>query len=394
MQAENKVALIDPVGIKAGMDHYNSLLLMGTHRAGVRCFLFSNFSRSYGEFDNTQVFFNTGVAKWKAIVSNFFGHLKAFRICKKKGIRKIIVHVFRAGVFDMVVFSIARMMGLKIYAIVHDIESLDTFTLPFVRNTVLHRLPSMRIVHNDFCKAELLKLSNHVSSRPVEIIPHVHFRHLFTTYQTDSAELIRLRDNRKIADGLHPELWATLSSSTPVLLFFGQIKKAKGLDVLLEAITQTKSEFKVLVAGKVRDENWQRYDDILTALNIRKKVLPVIRHITDTERDFLFATSKAIVLPYIHIYQSGVLLMAMSFPMTVIASDLLPNKFLVNHGHNGLLFHSENAASLATEIDKVVNEQINTSILQKNAFHDIDEHFNPDKIGRLFREALFHQPIH
>jgi glycosyltransferase involved in cell wall biosynthesis len=389
MSTLHKVALIDPVGIKAGMDHYNVLLLKGISHAGAEAYLFSNFNKTYPEFNNTQVFHNTGVPKWKAIVSNFFGHLTAFRQCKKRGVQKIIVHIFRAGIFDLVVFSIARIMGLKIYAIAHDIESLDTFTLPFVRNNVLHRLPEMRIVHNDFCKNELLKLEGNNPLRPVKVIPHVHFRHLFNDYQSDHALLDNLKSNKSIAEGLHPELWSQLQSSTPVLLFFGQIKKAKGLDVLLEAITQTKSEFKVLVAGKVRDENWQRYDDILTALNIRNKVLPVIRHISDRERDFLFATSKAIVLPYVHIYQSGVLLMAMSFPMTVVASDLLPNKFLVNHGHNGLLFKTENAASLAVEIDKVVNDQINTSALKANAFHDIDEHYNPDKIGRLFKEALF-----
>lgn len=389
MSVQYKAALIDPVGVKAGMDHYNVLLLKGLSNAGVSCFLFSNFNGTYKEFHNTQVFYNTGVAKWKSIASNFFGHLKAFRICRRNGVKKIIVHIFRAGIFDLVVFSIARMMGLKIYAIAHDIESLDTITIPFVRNNVLHRLPEMRIVHNDYCKNELLNLDGNNPVRPVKIIPHVHFRHLFSAYQSDHALLDNLKSNKSIAEGLHPELWSVLQSSTPVLLFFGQIKKAKGLDVLLEAITQTKSEFKVLVAGKVRDENWQRYDDILTALNIRNKVLPVIRHISDTERDFLFATSKAIVLPYLHIYQSGVLLMAMSFPMTVVASDLLPNKFLVNHGHNGLLFKTENAASLAVEIDKVVNDQINSSTLKANAFHDIDEHYNPDKIGRLFRDALF-----
>ena len=385
----NKVALIDPVGIKAGMDHYNVLLLKGLSHAGVTSYLFSNFSGSYKEFQNTQVFFNTGVAKWKAIASNFFGHLKAYRSCKKKGVDKIIVHIFRAGIFDLVVFSIAKLMGLKIYAIAHDIESLDTFTLPFVRNNVLHRLPEVRIVHNDFCKEELLRLSDEKPLRPVKIIPHVHFRHLFTAYQTDEHLLNSLKSDKHLADGIHPDLWSTLQSKIPVLLFFGQIKKAKGLDVLLEAITLSKSNYKVLIAGKVRDENWQRYDDILTVLNIRESVFPVIRHISDSERDFLFATSKAIVLPYTHIYQSGVLLMAMSFPMTVIASDLLPNKFLVQHDHNGLLFKSESAEQLSKQIDRVVNEELNAAAIKNNALHDIDELYNPDKIGKLFKEVLF-----
>lgn len=384
-----KVALIDPVGIKAGMDHYNVLLLNGLSESGVQCYLFSNFQVSISAFHNQQVFKNTGVPKWKAIMSNFFGHLSAFRACKKSGVQKIIVHIFRAGVFDLVVFSIAKLLGLKIYAITHDIESLDTYSLPFVRNTVLHRLPDVRIVHNDYCKSELLRISGSNPRRPVTVIPHVHFRHLFSSYQRNPELLQSLKSDSAIANGLHPDLWNTLESSTPVLLFFGQIKKAKGLSVLLEAIAQSKNNFKVLVAGKVRDENWQRYADIITSLNIQNRVMPVIRHISDKERDFLFASCKAIVLPYTHIYQSGVLLMAMSFPLTAIASDLLPNKFLVTHDYNGLLFPSENANQLAAQINRVVENEINNSILNTNALNDIDEMYNPKRIGQLFRKALF-----
>lgn len=382
------IALIDPVGIKAGMDHYDLLLAGGLAAAGTRVVLFSNFEKQAAGITVRKVFFNTGVAKWKAIWSNFSGHLQAFRTCKKEGISWIIVHVFRAGLFDLVVFTIARMMGLKLCTILHDIESLDTVTLPFIRNRVMHRLPHQRVVHNEFSKAALTAQPGD-TGRPTAVIPHVHFRHLFEQYERNPALLEKIRHNDAIAGGLHVRLPGVLQEGKTVFLFFGQIKKAKGLDVFLKALQQTPDNCVAVIAGKVRNERWSRYEDVITSLNIRNKVIPVIRHITDEERDFLFAACTAIVLPYTHIYQSGVLLMAMSFPLTVIASDLPPNRELLVHAQNGLLFQSGDAGQLAIRLQSILHQTTDAHLLRKQALQDISVRYSPVSIGKRFDEVLF-----
>ena len=173
-----------------------------------------------------------------------------------------------------------------------------------------------------------------------------------------------------------------------MLLFFGQIKKAKGLDVLLEAIAGIDKPFKLIIAGKVRDESWQKYEDKITALNIRNTVIPVIRHISDPERDYLFAVAKAVVLPYTHIYQSGVLLMAMSFPVTVLASDLPPNAELVEHGRNGLLFKSEDRGDLQSKLAEILEGRFDFSAMNARALEDVDKRYSPEMIGGMYA-AMF-----
>ncbi len=383
-----RIALIDPVGIKAGMDHYDLLLLSGIQSDTCRVDLYSNFTLSAHVVNINHVFLNTGVSKIKAISSNFFGFIKALRKCKENQCDWIIVHVFRAGIFDLVTFGITRLMGFQLCAIVHDIESLDTITLPFVRKTVIGKLPHMRIVHNDFCKKELLKSLPPTLEKSTHVIPHVHFRHLFSTYHDAPEALEKLKTNSELPLQLHPAIQICLKEKTPIFLFFGQIKKVKGLDILLEAITQTSSKFKVIIAGRVRDENWERYEEIITVLNIKDRVIPIIRHITDEERDYLFSISHAVILPYTRIYQSGVLLMAMSFPKTIIASDLSPNAEIITSEENGLLFQSENTQELAQKISLLINNPNLSHTLSAAALKSIENRFNPITIGKQFSDLL------
>lgn len=385
---KNRIALIDPVGVKAGMDHYDLLLLSGIKSDTCLVDLYSNFKLPAHEVNVNHVFFNTDVSKIKAISSNFFGFLKALRQSKQNHCDWIIVHVFRAGIFDLVTFAITRMMGFKLCAIVHDIESLDTVTLPFVRKTVIGKLPHLRIVHNDFCKKELLKSLPPFLEKTTHVIPHVNFRHLFSTYHDVPSALEKLKTNNELPQKIHPDIQLCLDENIPLFLFFGQIKKAKGLDVLLEAITQTTSKFKVIIAGKVRDENWERYEEIITVLNIKDRIIPVIRHITDEERDYLFSISLAIILPYTRIYQSGVLLMAMSFPKAVIASDLSPNAEIITSEENGLLFQSENTLELAQKINLLINNPTLSNTLSAVALKSIENRFNPAAIGKQFSDLL------
>lgn len=372
-----KVAIIDPVGIKAGMDHYDLLLLEGLQKAGAEVRLYSNI-RAEQKIE-TQLFFNnTGVSKVRAILSNFTGFYKSLRHAKKQGVKWLLLHVFRAGMFDLFTFTLARLMGFRICAIVHDIESLDTYTLPIVRRMVIQRLPHLRTVHNEFSKKELLK-SLGKSELKTYVIPHLNFVDLFS----DQSNL-----TFSSAAALHPHLATVIENKIPLFVFFGQIKNAKGIDLLLEAVCQVKGDFRLVIAGKMREGRWSHYEQMIRALNINEKVLPVIRHITDEERNLLFREAKAVVLPYHKIYQSGVLLMAMSFPALVIASALPPNREIVADGVNGLLFNAGSSPDLARRMQEVLDGKTEGNSLKNAALERMKSGFSPEKIGYDYYQLL------
>ena len=54
-----------------------------------------------------------------------------------------------------------------------------------------------------------------------------------------------------------------LDSSFKYILFFGQIKKVKKLDILLRSMVDVDSKTKLIVAGKVWKDNFDFYQQII-----------------------------------------------------------------------------------------------------------------------------------
>ncbi|MFM7015494.1 MAG: glycosyltransferase [Bacteroidota bacterium] len=383
-----KIAIIDKVGSKAGIDHYDISLLRGLIAAGDECYLYSNFECKEPKVKYKKYFHNVGVGKLKSIISSFSGFFTSMLHARFSRVQWLIFHIFSPNSFDLLTLFVARLLGFKVLTIVHDIESLEFTTSPLIKKWVVDLLPNQRVVHNNFCKDEIAKIISEKSLLKTAIIPHVNFIQLFDEYHQDNGKVAALKSNNSILQQLSPEIENALNNGEELLLFFGQIKKAKGVDVLLKAIRETKSNYKLIIAGKLRFEEWDKYEDIIREHHIEDRVIPIIRHISDEERDVLFAISKAVILPYRFIYQSGVLLMAMSFPKLVVASNLSPNSDIVNHNSNGFLFECKNVNDLADKMDYLFEGDYDVNTLLSNAMRDIDKNNSPVIIGQKFHEAM------
>jgi len=383
-----KVAIIDKVGSKAGIDHYDISLLRGLIAAGDECYLYSNFECNEPFVKYKKCFNNVGVGKLKSVISTITGFFASMIHAKVSRVHWLIFHIFSPNSFDLITLLVARLLGFKVLTIVHDIESLEFTTSPLIKNWVVDKLPNQRVVHNNFCKEEIAKIISEKSLQRTAIIPHVNFIQLFDEYHDDKNKVASLKNNNTVINKLSPQIADALKNGEELLLFFGQIKKAKGVDILLKAAAETKSNYKLIIAGKLRFEDWDKYEAIIKEHGLSEKVIPVIRHISDEERDVLFAICKAVILPYRFIYQSGVLLMAMSFPKIVLASDLSPNSDIVEDGKNGFLFKCKDVNHLAGKIDNLFTESYNTDFLLTNAMRDINEKNSPVLIGKKFHEAM------
>jgi D-inositol-3-phosphate glycosyltransferase len=141
-----------------------------------------------------------------------------------------------------------------------------------------------------------------------------------------------------------------------VLLFFGQIAPYKGLEYLLDAVATLAprdSGLRLLVAGKVK-QGWDVYWDSIKERSsvVRERTIEHIRFIPDEEIEQFFTAADALVLPYTYIFQSGVLFMAYSFGLPVIATDVGSLKEYVMEGRTGFVCRPQDVADLVTTIER------------------------------------------
>lgn len=106
-----------------------------------------------------------------------------------------------------------------------------------------------------------------------------------------------------------------------VLLFFGFVRKYKGLDILLEAMQHLPDDYYVLVAGEVYG-GFDDYQAIIDKHNFANRAQLHIRYINDREVPALFCASDICVLPYRSATQSGVIPIAYHFEIPVVVTDV------------------------------------------------------------------------
>lgn len=136
-----------------------------------------------------------------------------------------------------------------------------------------------------------------------------------------------------------------------VLLFFGYVRKYKGLDVLLEAIALLRGrlDLALLVVGEFYDDE-QKYRDLIRRLGLETVVTVRSDYVPNDEVRYYFSAADAVVLPYTSATQSGIAQIAFNFDLPVIATDVGGLSEVVRDGETGLLVPPNDPRALAGRI--------------------------------------------
>lgn len=248
------------------------------------------------------------------------------------------------------VLGLARWHGQCIHLLVHDVESLDTARLSnglggamakILRRWILHHACDHAYTFSQAAADELLQHEPALRER-LTVLHHGHFLDL--PRPTPSRE--QAMQELQIEEG------------TVTLLFFGQIKASKGLEILLQAMESVQDpRLRLIIAGQSRDFDLEGALAQWTSPETRSRIRLMNRYIRDEERDSLFKACDAVVLPYHRIYNSGVLMMALSYGKLVIASDLPANREILEHPGLGLLFATGQASDLSEQIRRILHTE-------------------------------------
>ncbi|MGN0033087.1 MAG: glycosyltransferase [Candidatus Limimorpha sp.] len=121
------------------------------------------------------------------------------------------------------------------------------------------------------------------------------------------------------------------------MLFFGLVRAYKGLDLLIEALSDSRfSEMPVrlIVAGEFYDDISQ-YLEMIENYNLKDKVIIRNNYIPDDEVRYYFSAADIVVQPYKSATQSGVTQIAYHFNRPMLVTDVGGLKEIVPDGRAG-----------------------------------------------------------
>jgi len=152
---------------------------------------------------------------------------------------------------------------------------------------------------------------------------------------------------------LNEKLGLGIDKNEKIILFFGFIRKYKGLDILLRAMADPfikNSGIRLLVAGEFYEDS-QQYKQLIEELKIGDQLILKTDFIPDSEVQFILCAADAVVQPYRNATQSGVTPLAYHFEKPMIVSNVGSFSEHVLHEQTGLVTAAE-PASLAAAILK------------------------------------------
>jgi len=288
-------------------------------------------------------------------------------------------HYFHFPPLDYLCLRWLRMAGKRIVITVHDVIPFDAKAtdLPWLRR--LYHQADRIIVHTASSRDTIVGKFK-VSPDKVHVIP-------MGPYLSFAKEQMLPAQLAKQCLGLEP--------NAPVILFFGQLKKVKGLQYLIRAFRQVSEQCptaRLIIAGPEWKEPFAGYATLIDELNLADKVLARIEYVPDEEVGLYYSAADVVALPYTEVYQSAVLYMAYSFARPVVASTVGGLAEVVEDGVTGLLVPPADVDRLASALFTLLHDREMARVMGEKGRSLVETKFGWQEIARqtakVYEEAL------
>lgn len=288
-----------------------------------------------------------------------------------------IIHIQGHLPLFFLLIPIIKLKRSKLIWTIHDIElrpstrgirgKLEIFYVSMVSQpNLLLKFSDKIIVHGKQLKNELIRKGN--SANKIIVIPHFDYIYLINTDQD-----------------------VNCSENDDYILFFGNIKPYKGLDVFLKAVDIVEkkiglSKLKIMIAGM---GSLQPYESFLQGKK-REHLIIKNEKIQNEDIPCLFRKAIIVVLPYTDASQSGIVPLAYTFSKPVIVSNIKSLQEYVDHGVTGFVFENRNIEQLASYLIDAINNPILMSKMGTNAYKKLVSEMSLDmccsKINSIYED--------
>jgi len=294
------------------------------------------------------------------------------RLVKKEHYDVVHVQWFQLSPLDYLYLKMIKAMRkVKLVVTVHDILPFNERFYDKAFHGKIYALADEIIVQADNNVqrfGELFPDDKH----KVYCIPHGHF--------LDYADFCDKQEARRKLD---------IPEGKRVFLFFGQIKKVKGVGVLLESfarICKEHPDYYLIIAGSVWKDDFSSYQEIIDRTGIADQVRLEIRYIDDAEIGSFYSAADICVLPYLDVYQSGVVQLCYAYKKPVIATDLAAFQEVVLDGRSGLLCKVNDVDGLAAKMIELGEQPELFDGMGSCGYQYIKEKYSWDRIAEKVSE--------
>lgn len=321
---------------------------------------------------------NKNISKIKKLIN----YVSSYQFLVNKAVKEHfdVVHVqwFQVSPVDYFFMKKLKKYGIKLVVSVHDILPFNEKKYDFFFHKKIYGLCNQIIVQAETNIKRFGELFPE-ESKKVSYIPHGHF-----------LDFTDMHDKKEARQHLG------IPQNKTVLLFFGQIKKVKGVGVLLEAfgkLAQKYDDLFLVIAGSVWKDDFAPYQEIIIRSSLSEKQIKTdIRFIPDDEIGYYYSACDLAMLPYLDVYQSGVIQLVYAYGKPAVATAIPPFMEIIEDGITGYLCQPDDVDSLADTIEraiaspeknKILGEAGRKKIMDKYSWNDI-----ADRISNLYKKQI------
>lgn len=242
-----------------------------------------------------------------------------------------------------------KALGFKLVYTVHNLMPHEPSTINdiFIMK-MLFALSDADIIHSSAVLKQMV--AEHVKTDNTHLVPHGNYIGFYknTITQRDARNALHISSNSQLT-----------------ILFFGMIRRYKGIENLLEAYRKIDNKhITLIIAGHCFEKNMR--DALETfAKEYKESVHLTLKHISNDDVQIYFNAADMVVFPYKKVTTSGAAVLALSFGKPIIAPRIgaltdIPET-------SGIFYNVEDARGLERSIEKAVHEK-NMSQMGKNTY--------------------------
>jgi len=229
-----------------------------------------------------------------------------------------------------------------------------------------------------FSKTKILFICHNVQEHEKNRIKHAISKFVlsrgdyFIVHSKEEKErLIKTTGKIRVKVSLHPTYDAFNSGVIPsdkakeklqiseenVLLFFGFVRKYKGLTYLIQAMPDILNHIdaRLIIAGEFWEDK-SPYLELIKNLDLEEKVTIVDRYIPNEEIPYFFYASDIVILPYTSVTGSGPVQLAFGFDKPVVVSRIGALSEIVCDKKTGFLVSPKNPPEITEAVVEFFRE--------------------------------------